>query len=437
MIALASTRLLPHWITCPDCHGWFDPLVDLPVNVLVGHWLEPSRVVCLNCATLLGFTTCDDCTEVIHEHDAVYYGDSVYCYDCAMCNGITQCADCDKWINDDYITDCYGEDFCEDCRDTRGFEHCESCDEWHDDITYIDLCGCYCSMCFTSNFAFCSGCEEIYELCELTEGEEGDYCSECLDENCSNPNKWVGCAEYDLVGSSRRYGVELETHSCGGWQGYNHPAWIVKDDVSISGMEFVTSILCGNEGIKAIKHLSDYAKSQGWSVNDNCGYHLHIDISKETADSLKAVAFAYHVTYDVWKHLISMSRWDNWYCKPLEQPLQSYIDLDDINDWRVFSNRIGTRNQWVNWGSFNNHSSLEIRIHEGTLDCDKVCNWIRAHTTFCDWAVNGGCDKVRTTLWGRTPQEKFGCIRDIWADSGCYDLTDFYACDTLMEPAYA
>ncbi len=432
MIALTRTQLLPHWVTCSDCRGWFDPLTDLPTSGPAGHWVKDEGVICLNCAVLLGFTTCDDCATVIHEHDAVHYIDFVYCYDCALCNGITQCAECDKWIDDEDITDCYGDDLCTDCRDSRGFNQCECCDEWHNDTIYVDAGGSYCSECFSSNFASCSGCEEIYILDDLT---EDGYCTNCMDENCTN--SWEGCPEYDLVGSSRRYGIELETDTCDGWRGYEHPAWSAKADVSVRGMEFVTSILYGNDGLKAIRHICEYAKVQRWDVDGRCGYHLHIDISKEPADSLKAIAFAYHATYDVWKHFVSGSRWPNMYCKPMEHTLQCYLALDSIVDWRGFSRQITKKYQWVNWGAYQEHTSLEIRIHEGTLDYNKICNWMRAHTTFVDWAASAGIDEVRAKLWGRPPQEQFEFIRGIWSNSGCYDLTDFYACDELMEVTYA
>jgi hypothetical protein len=64
-------------------------------------------------------------------------------------------------------------------------------------------------------------------------------------------------------------------------------------------------------------------------------------------------------------------------------------------------------------------------LHTATLDADKVCNWVKAHTRFIDWAAGKTLDEIDEIFGGigSSTKSKFRAIATIWADT---ELTDFY-----------
>ncbi len=437
MITLAPQQLAPHWQVCSDCNGWFDPFVDPPMSVLDPfdanrlYGQDNTHVICINCAERRGLQQCETCNIWLPENDIIEHDAEWYCLDCAENALMAECTGCNKWMDCGELVDCYENSYCECCRERYDFYFCNGCQEYHQNTTYVECTGeNYCDGCFSESYTYCSNCEEIYPH----EDMRGDRCAECADDETTN---WVGCAEYDEVGSPRRYGVELETSSCSGWDNYSHPAWGVKPDMTVEGMEFYSAILHGNDGLQAIDDLCGHADKQGWRVDYKCGFHLHIDLKGEDSDNLKAIAFAYHNTYDVWKHFAIPSRLRVDYCKPMKSILRDYLNCKHTDDWRRLGSNLTGRYYWVNWKAYTEHGSLEIRLLEGTLDAERVKNWVRAHTIFADWASRLGYGGVRAALWGRTPVEQFEAMREVWSNAGAYDLNEYYACDELMEVAYA
>ncbi len=434
MIALSPQQLAPHWQVCSDCNGWFDPFVNAPASIqdpfdanrLYGQ--IGTHIICVNCAERRGLDQCETCNIWIPENDIIEHDYEWYCLECAKLAGLEECTGCNKWEHEDDIKECDYESYCEVCREHYDFYWCEGCLGYHQNTTYVEYTGeTYCENCFNESYAYCSNCEEIYPHDDMN----GDRCSDCADTNT-----WVGCTKYDEVGSPRHYGVELETSNCNGWDNYSHPAWGAKPDPTVLGMEFYSAILYGNDGLRAIDNLCEYANKHGWRVNSACGFHLHIDLKGEDSDGLKAIALAYHTTYDVWKHFAIPPRLLRDYCKPMESTLQDYLTCKHTDDWRKLATNLRGRYYWVNWKAYYDHGSLEIRLLEGTLDAERIKNWVRAHTTFVDWASRLGYLGVRAALWGRTPVEQFEAMRNVWSN-GAYDLNEYYACDELMEVAYA
>jgi hypothetical protein len=145
-------------------------------------------------------------------------------------------------------------------------------------------------------------------------------------------------------------------------------------------------------------------------------------MGNESEDSLKAIACAYLLTYNVWKQFVDSDRIDNHYCHA------SRASISDVYGTKDFSGFAWnqTRYEWLNFVAYSIHSTFEVRLHHGTLDANEVCNWIKAHATFMDWASNAGWAKVRNTLLCMNDADKFEFIAQVWAKSGCADLGAYY-----------
>jgi hypothetical protein len=265
----------------------------------------------------------------------------------------------------------------------------------------------------------------------MIEQEGAYYCPSCLVQHANFAFGTFlddGCT--DKVGSDRCFGVELETETCDGYYEAlsDHPAWGAKEDCSVSGKEFFSAILKGDAGLEAVDEIADIADENGWEVESNCGFHLHLDMRGEKRDSLYAIAYAYRATQDVWLSFVSRSRRDASYCHKCRW-LCSDIDAAVARRNGLgarFGNWAGSQDRydWLTVSAYNVHSTIEIRLHHGTCDGEAVTNWIKANTRFADWASKLGYEGVKAALSGLSVDEMFTLLcQEVWNDG---DLTIYY-----------
>jgi hypothetical protein len=209
----------------------------------------------------------------------------------------------------------------------------------------------------------------------------------------------------------------LETSDCPNYQGLREDTCFgCKEDGSISGKEFISPVLSSNAGLEEVRSFLRQAKH--FSVDEKCGYHLHLDARNLDVTTLKRVCIAYLRTQALWQSFVPNSRRTNRYCDRIEWNTDDIQGIDTLNQFRLWAGNLD-RYRWFNVASYAIHLSLEVRLHTSTLHEDKVCNWIKAHCRFVDWIANGG-DINRFV--GTLP-EQFAVLREIWADD---ELADFY-----------
>ena len=75
--------------------------------------------------------------------------------------------------------------------------------------------------------------------------------------------------------------------------------------------------------------------------------------------------------------LSSSSRRNNHYCKAATWDSVYLQGISDMEGWQSFTARLD-RYAWVNLHAYNKHGTFEVRLHNATLDGEKVCNWIKA-----------------------------------------------------------
>lgn len=381
MIALAPKQFAPHWVQCADCKGWFDPNEDIAVTLSVGF---DTKTICINCA------------------------DGIACKECGK------------------VAELVDGKFCEDC---TSWHCCECCNNWtHPDDSMTGLNDmAYCTDCFCDYFGFCSECGDCFYLEDLQEHEGEMYCEGChpSKENFDPAGFYNRSGCTTKMGSERCYGLELETERCDNYNDLNgNKAWGAKDDATVSGKEFYSDILDGDEGLAAIADLVKLADSNYWAVDDDCGYHLHLDMRTESNDSLFAAAYAYRMTQGVWYHFVDESRHNGTYS---HRACWTCTDLLDYNGpfHRFINSETRDRYEWLNLRAYSRHSTFEVRLHHASLNEKEICNWIKAHTRFVDWATTIGLDKVVGKLSGKSCREMFEIIaREAWRDS---ELRAFYA----------
>jgi hypothetical protein len=267
----------------------------------------------------------------------------------------------------------------------------------------------------------CPGCGYHYsneDAC-YTEYDDGPYCDNCIPSNEYDeefdPRSFVNLSGYEEIGSSRRYGLELETSDCPNYTDYSGP-WGAKHDGSISGMEFYSAILEGDDGLASIEDLCEFASRNNWSVDRSCGYHLHLDMTSENDDQLFAIAYAYRSYQGLFNKYVGESRWNNSYCPNAHISCAEIALSHADGDFNAFCNR-DSRN-WINFRAYYSHTTFEVRLHEGTLNAQKIISWVKMHTHFADWASKTGFEGVREKLDNLTDDGK----RDFLENVICADF---------------
>ena len=219
---------------------------------------------------------------------------------------------------------------------------------------------------------------------------------------------------YDRLGSTRRFGIELEFDELpnDALEVEEHTIFGAKEDGSVNGGEFVSPILYGDDGLEACEDFCDLARLNEFEVGDNCGFHLHCEVPEEGVDSFKRAILAYHYTYDFWKGTSSIPNRRNDYCDAHkfgpEEIEGSGDNQEGVKRWTTGFSRYA----WFNVAAYHRFGTIEIRVHEGTRDQTDVVNWVIAHARFIDAVSELSVGQI-TRLFGgsKKPSTKFRSIR--------------------------
>jgi len=401
---------------------------------------QSGNKLCADCFEAADLVLCPNCADVTTRTDMIENPDGdEWCTDCALsdsfecesCNGRSWDTDC---VTVEHNNGRYGRTetvhLCERCAD-RETTCCSDCDKriYQQDAIGTAAGDEICQGCYEDSYITCEDCNEVVHNDNARFTDNGCYCSDCgsQDEGNFDPAGFRDrTGSMTEIGSTRCFGVELETDECGGYSDLSGSnAWGVKDDCTVAGKEFYSDILSGDDGLDAIREWGKVADRHGWDAGASSGYHLHLDMRGESDDSLYAVAYAYRRTENVWFSFVDGYRRRCSYSRPMT------ISCADINEaaadgrsFYSFSAR-GSRYFWCNLVAFSHHSTIEIRSYEGTCDDTEVINWVKAHTRFADWATGLGLAGVKKALDGMGCDDMFRLImREVWQD---YPLSDYYA----------
>lgn len=94
-------------------------------------------------------------------------------------------------------------------------------------------------------------------------------------------------------------------------------------------------------------------------VNKTCGLHVHLDMRGEDVNrAFSSLVKSQNLLYG----MVPMSRYNNTYCKP-----------NKSRDMSTY----GSRYYGINPQSYSEHKTLEIRLHSGSINAEKINNWIK------------------------------------------------------------
>lgn len=193
----------------------------------------------------------------------------------------------------------------------------------------------------------------------------------------------VGLRGYNIAAAITEAGIECNTEV------YNHTTrrtWKIVTDGSLGnisrGIELVSPPLTGVDGFRQIRKVCDVLVAKRCKISSKCGLHIHIGAASETISTLRNVAKLYKYFQNAINSFLSPSRHDNTYCRRIRHSSRldgadTMTDLLVALDHSAFEARSVNRYRVVNFQSFLQHRTIEFRQHQGTIEADRVENWLR------------------------------------------------------------
>ncbi len=172
----------------------------------------------------------------------------------------------------------------------------------------------------------------------------------------------------DLERAMAVRGIDIE------YRGYTHTTsehWKIVTDASIRvidgylSCEIVSPILKGREGLQKLNLVCQALDDLGCTVNKSCGFHVHHGAANMSIEARKDVFRYYRRAEGVIDTLVSPSRRgnENRFCQSLFNYSEGQFP--------------STRYVKVNAEAFARHGTIEFRQHQGTINYQKMSNWIR------------------------------------------------------------
>ena len=190
-------------------------------------------------------------------------------------------------------------------------------------------------------------------------------------------------------------------------ESYNHGVrswWKTVTDASIcpngryrNGCEIVSPILNGEAGIVALQTVCKALSNAGASVNTTTGLHVHVDARSLSIQELLMIVKRYADFETTIDSLVPNSRraGNNRFCQSIVRVVNdsrfSCVRTTDelINLYRSIF-RGDSRFGKLNVESYLRHGTIEFRQHSGSVNAEKVSNWVR----FCVNFVSTSCSLV-------------------------------------------
>lgn len=226
--------------------------------------------------------------------------------------------------------------------------------------------------------------------------------------NTASSNRQLGAVSFRVPTFNRQFGVEIEFFGTGSKrilmnklrakgievqnERYNHQLrthWKITTDSSINpsrgtGMEIVSPILKGADGLDQLKRVCEALREWGGLINKSCGLHIHFDAAHLQLQAWKNLYKNYILGEGTIDSMMPNSRRanNNTYCKSLLARLgtksNAFREIDRAINVEGISKAIANRSRYhkINAESFFRHKTVEFRQHSGTINYDKISNWI-------------------------------------------------------------
>lgn len=281
---------------------------------------------------------------------------------CAACIArLVICYDCGEQLTPDFISDQDNRAYCSRHYPNH-FASCDNCGDTHPTSELTEIRHCL----------ICYSCEESYQNCEecgsYTNTNDDGYC-----ENCQCRPTIIAPTTFIRNKSERNIGIEIEFFS------RHRPniigLGILKDDGSIRAdegepLEFASWVAKGDAFLDLVDNVCNKLKAVDAKVNKSCGLHVHLEVSNETDDTRSNIRNWWQIFESIFFAIVSPSRRNNSFTRKT-------VGVPD----RTWSS---DRYHALNVMAYRRHGTYEIRLHQGSVNPEKIKNWTIILLNFFD-----------------------------------------------------
>lgn len=240
--------------------------------------------------------------------------------------------------------------------------------------------------------------------------------------------------QYKKFSSTRNFGVELEVGNeyprsfissliknstnmkvniSNYTQSINNAHWVVKTDASCGrrvrsnginegGYEIASYVASGIDDINKISRVAYDLKRGGIRANNNCGYHIHVNVSDFNEEDMGKLISYWLLVEDIFFNMVPFRRTVNRYCKKIKIKNNTYekalkVINNSLKIWEMYKPRtINIRNPAEKRYSLNllnfyaasrtkfKRKTIEFRFPEGTLCHETIKNFIFIFLNFVE-----------------------------------------------------
>ena len=209
--------------------------------------------------------------------------------------------------------------------------------------------------------------------------------------------------------SERGFGIELEMYGAGAArvaraltaagvptqaEEYSHETrahWKIVTDGSLcdslgralpDGLELVSPILRGADGLKQIETVCRVLKQIGVQVNHSTGFHVHHDASDLSLKNWKMLLLQYIKHEEVVSRFLPQGRRNNSYCKLLRTRFYdvaaAFKAIQAAKTMAALQEEVNGRDRYftINMENWSLRGTVEFRQHSGTVDAAQIVSWV-------------------------------------------------------------
>tara|TARA_R100001082_G_scaffold47827_1_gene25615 strand:+ start:2837 stop:3958 length:1122 start_codon:yes stop_codon:yes gene_type:complete len=301
---------------------------------------------------------------------------------------------------------------CDDCNGDH-YYYCASCNDHnsYDSGYHVSPYGDeYCEHCFYDLYTYCEGCGEACNR-DYTSYHRGyEYCEHCIPETsvlevASTVPSSSRVADTFTYPIKTLVGLEVECITPEVETIDTPMYWTNCSDGSIStneensmGVELVSTPASGDLLMQNIDNLMQWRDYYGGWVNHTCGFHVHFNSIDKTPREIAHVAIVYQKYQSILKGMMPNSRQSSNWCRDSEmnvnclrrvteeqhlideyyETMGSHPSDEKYNDARYCGLNIHSRYY---------HGTIEFRLHSGTINKEKITNWISILNIIIDKGV--------------------------------------------------
>lgn len=201
--------------------------------------------------------------------------------------------------------------------------------------------------------------------------------------------------------------TDIEPFIAQGWKA-------VRDGSVSNGGEVVSPVLKGIEGLRQLEQVCSRLKERGWTANRACGMHVHVGVRQFTVAQISDLCRLFKANEQQFDSIVAPSRRANncnyaqshsRFSVPAVSRTIAGLARSFNGGWDSQRHYTPHRYRKLNLQSYAIHGTVEFRQHQGTVEADRACGWVRLVLGF---AASG--------LGGNTQALEFGAFAQLAGD---------------------